>query len=440
MDQLQLKKKICETIDQYRDEIISIGEDLYNNPELGYKETYATKLVGEKFQELGLTVKSNIAVTGCRGSINENKTGPKIAVLGEMDAIMCSEHKDSNKETGAVHACGHNIQTAAMIGVAIGLIRSGSLEDLDGKVDFFAVPAEEFVELEYRSKLKEAGKIKYFGGKQELIANGEFDDVNMAMMIHSLDLSKEGKMALVGPVGNGFIGKKVQFIGKESHAGSAPEKGVNALNAAMLAMNNIHAQRETFSDADRVRVHPIITKGGDIVNVVPADVRMESYVRARTINGMIDANKKVNRSLVAGAMAVGANVKITEIPGYLPLLKNSDLDFLFKNNIESLIPVETISEGGDFTGSFDFGDVSHLMPTLHPMIGGISGDLHTREFNISDKELAYIVPAKAMAMTIVDLLYDNAKEANQVLSNFDPKLTKDEYLNLLESISMQIEA
>ncbi|GAA0177039.1 amidohydrolase [Clostridium sediminicola] len=440
MNKAELKIKICEAIDQHREEIISIGEDIYSHPELGYKEFYATNVVCDKFKELGLSVKSNIAVTGCRGSINEEKCGPRIAILGEIDAIMCSEHKDADKETGAVHACGHHIQTAAMIGVAIGLIRSKAFEQLNGKIDFMAVPAEEFVELEYRSKLKEAGKIKFFGGKQELIANGEFDDVNMSMMIHSLDLSREGKQALIGPVGNGFIGKKVQFIGKESHAGGAPEKGINALNAAMLAINNIHAQRETFAEADKVRVHPIITKGGDIVNVVPADVRMESYVRARTIDGMIDANKKVNRSLLAGAMAIGASVKIDEIPGYLPLLKNTDLDYLFKNNLQSIIPEETISEGGDFTGSFDFGDVSHIMPTLHPMIGGISGDLHTRDFKVSDKELAYIVPAKAMATTVVDLLFDNAKKAKDILATHLPTLTKEEYLDVLESISSTIEA
>ncbi|MBF8984230.1 amidohydrolase [Lutibacter sp. B2] len=439
MDKSTLKAKICETIDQYKDEIISIGQDIYDHPELGYKEFYATNLISNKFKELGLSVKDHIAVTGCRGSINQDKNGPKIAVLGEMDAIMCHEHKDADKETGAIHACGHHIQSAAMMGVAIGLIRSGAIDSLDGKIDFFAVPAEEFVELEYRSQLKDAGKIKYFGGKQELISNGEFDDVSMAMMIHSLDLEKENKKALIGPVGNGFVGKKVQFIGKESHAGGAPEKGVNALNAAMLAINNIHAQRETFTEAERVRVHPIITKGGDIVNVVPADVRMESYVRARTINGMLDANTKVNRALRAGAMAVGANIKINEIPGYLPLLQNDPLDTLFKNNIQSFISEEEIFEGGDFTGSFDFGDVSHIIPTLHPMIGGISGDLHTRDFKVSDDELAYIISAKAMAMTIVDLLFDHAKEANNILSNFKPVLTKEEYLKLLEGIDRTIE-
>ena len=282
-----------------------------------------------------------------------------------------------------------------------------------------------------RAGLRDKGELKYFGGKQELIYKGYFDDVDMSMMFHSLDMN--GKSALVGPASNGFIGKKVKFIGKESHAGSAPHEGVNALNAAMLAINNIHAQRETFKDTDRVRVHPIITKGGDIVNSVPADVRMESYVRARTIEGMLDSNLKVDRALRAGAMAVGASVEITSIPGYLPILRTPQLDEIFKENLIFMgINPENIVEGGDFTGSFDFGDVSHLMPTIHPMVGGIQGNLHTREYKITDEELAYIIPAKAMALTIIDLLYDDAKKAKSILEGFTPKMTKEEYLKFMD--------
>lgn len=433
MDRKILKERICKAIDDNKDLIINLGEDIYRNPQLGYKEEYATELVAKELEKLGLYVEKNIAVTGCRGRINTKKNGPRIAVLGELDAILCSEHPDANPDTGAIHACGHNIQVASMFGVAVGLILSNVLDELEGNLDFIAVPAEEFVELDFRNKLREEGKIKYFGGKQELIYKGYFDDVDMAMMMHSLDL--KGMKVLTGGKGNGFIGKKVNFIGKESHAGGAPEKGVNALNAAMLALNNIHAQRETFPESERIRVHPIITKGGDIVNVVPADVRMELYVRGRTIPGIISANEKVNRSLKAGAMAIGAEVDIDEIPGYLPLINEDTLDNLFTENVSQFVQSEEIITGGDFTGSFDFGDVSHLMPTLHPFIAGVSGDLHTREFKNNDPELSYIVPAKAMAMTIVDLLCDNAQKANEIIKNFQPQMNKKEYLELLESIS-----
>lgn len=436
MDKQQLKEKVCQIIDENKGKIIHLGEAIYKNPELGYKEVYATNFISEELEKLGLAVEKNIAVTGCRARVNDHKEGPRVAVLGEMDAVICKEHRDAHPETGAIHACGHNIQVASMFGAAVGLVLSGALENLNGKVDFLAVPAEEYVELAYRSKLKEEGKIKYFGGKQELIYKGYFDDVDISMMMHVLNL--EDKKVLVGGKGNGFIGKNIQFVGKESHAGSAPEKGVNALNAAMLALNNIHAQRETFSESERIRVHPILTKGGDIVNVVPADVRMEMYVRGRTIPGILDANEKVNRSLKAGAMAIGAKVNISEIPGYLPLLNNHELDTLFRTNVSAFVREEEIIEEGDFTGSFDFGDVSHLMPSLHPFIGGIKGDLHTREFENEDSELCYIVPSKAMAMTIIDLLFDEGKVAKDIIENFEPKMTKEEYIEFLEKVSATI--
>ena len=439
MTKEELKEKVVKAIEENKDIIIAAGRKIYSNPEFGYKEFETTKTVKEFFKnEFNIETEDKIAYTGCRARINEDKEGPKIALLGELDGISCSEHCDANS-IGASHTCGHNVQIAGMLGAAVGLIKSGVYKELDGKIDFMATPAEEFIELAYRSKLKEEGHIKFFGGKQELIRRGAFDDVNMAMMFHVLDTGD--KKVLTGPVSNGFIGKEVKFIGKEAHAGSAPYEGINALNAAMLAINNVHAQRETFKEADRVRFHPIITKGGDIVNVVPADVRMESYVRARTIEGMIDANTKVNRALIAGAMAVGAQIEITELPGYLPILKHDNMEKVLRKNLEYLgLSDNDIIEGGDFTGSFDFGDVSHIIPTLHPMFGGIKGALHTREYKITDEEYAYLTPAKAMALTVVDLLFDEAKEAKNILQNFKPVMTKEQYLAFMESNDKTIKA
>lgn len=432
MDKNQLKDKVVKAIEDNKDILLEVGRKIYTNPEFGYKEFETTKTIIDFFKNnLGYEAETPIAYTGCRVRTNENKKGPKIAVLGELDGISCNEHCDA-LENGASHTCGHNIQIAGMLGVAVGLIKSGVFKELDGKIDFIATPAEEFIELAYRSKLKEEGKIKYFGGKQELIRKGAFDDIDMSLMFHALDTGD--KKVLVGPVSNGFIGKEVKFIGKEAHAGSAPYEGINALNAAMLAINNVHAQRETFKEADRVRFHPIITKGGDIVNVVPADVRMEAYVRARTIASLIDANKKVNRALMAGAMAVGAEIEIKEIPGYLPILRHDSMEKVLRENINFIgIKDEEIIEGGDFTGSFDFGDVSHIIPTLHPMFGGITGALHTRNYSITDEEFAYLAPAKSLALTVVDLLFDNAKIGKEILANFKPTMTKKEYLGFLQS-------
>ena len=432
----KLKSKVVDIIDKNKKRIAEIADEVYSHPALGYREEYAGKYVADKFGDLGLEVERNIAVTGCRAQANGRSQGPSIAVLGELDAVMCKDHPDAGDD-GSVHACGHSNQIAVMMGTAIGLVASEAIKQLDGTVNFFAVPAEEYIELEYRSGLIEKGKIKYFGGKQELIHKGYFDDIDISMMMHSINLPGN-KKALIGAKGNGFVGKKVRFIGKESHAGAAPDKGINALNAAMLAINNINALRETFPESEKIRVHPIITKGGDIVNVVPADVRMETYVRGRTINGILDANKKVNNSLRAGALAVGAGVEIVEMPGYLPLLNNDQLDSIFKRNIMEFVPQEDIVEGEDFSGSTDFGDLAHIMPGLHPFIGGIEGDLHTRDFKIKDPELAYLIPAKAMAMTIIDLLYDGAQTAYNIKDSYEPRMTKEEYLDFMGEMSKVI--
>ncbi len=435
MQKSEIKAKIIEVIEKNREQIIELVEEIYSKPELGYKEVQTTQIMADAFKELEIDFKKNQNLSGINALYEMENPGPKIAVLGELDAITCAEHPDSDPETKAVHACGHNIQLGVMYGVAAAFKKAGVESELSGSLNFITTPAEEFIELEYRDQLKKEGKINYFGGKQELVKRGHFDDVQISIMMHSLNL--DSKKALIAPKGNGFIGKKIRFRGKESHAGSAPEKGVNALNAAVLAINNINAQRETFADQDRVRVHPIITKGGDIVNIVPADVRMESYVRARNIEAMRKANKKVDRALKGAAVAVGAEVEIKDIPGYLPLLNNQELDSILKSNLLELIDEEQLAVGGDFTGSFDFGDLSHLMPALHPFFGGVRGDLHTREFKTEDQENAYILPVKALAMTVVDLLYNQAEKAEEIISDFEPELTKEEYLELLEAFSSE---
>ena len=138
-----------------------------------------------------------------------------------------------------------------------------------------------------------------------IIRLGHLDDVDMAMMCHTTSNPEEGQICMSG-TNNGIVAKRIQFLGRGAHAGGAPHLGINALNAASLALMAIHSNRETFRDEDTIRVHPIITKGGEAVSAVPADVRMETFVRGKTLEAVLEANRKVDRALKAGAMAVGA--------------------------------------------------------------------------------------------------------------------------------------
>ena len=426
MDKESLKRAVCEEIDRCSDRIFEIADHILANPELGYKEHATAEYIKEQLSALGIPCRDGLALTGVKGRLKGAGSEANVCVIGELDAVLCNTHPTANKESGAAHACGHNAQLAAMLGVAMGLSKYAS--ELDGDVTFFAVPAEEFVEIGYRDSLAKDGKIKYLGGKQELIRLGEFDDIDAAMMVHAQG-NTPGNEVFVDGGSLGFVAKTVEFIGKAAHAGGAPHEGINALNAAMAAMMCIHAQRETFRDEDKIRVHPIITNGGELVNVVPANVTMETYVRGASFEAIRDAAAKVDRAIKGSAYAIGAEAEITDFKGYLPLCQDKSLGALFASNAAEFTPKENIHYGIDMVGSSDMGDLCHLIPAIQPTMGGWTGNLHAKDFAPTDKTLAYINPAKIMAMTVIDLLYDGATEAKRIKSSFVPKLTKEEYFD-----------
>ncbi|NLU06587.1 MAG: amidohydrolase [Firmicutes bacterium] len=433
MTKEELKRAVLEQIDKHKDKIIDLGQHIMANPELGYKEFKTSALVREHFEELGLDITEGLAITGVSGVLCSGKQGPNLCIMGELDAVVCPGHPFADPVTGAAHACGHNGQVASMVGSAIGLVHSGAIEYLSGKITFLGVPAEEYVEVEYRQNLRKQGKIRFLGGKQELVARGFFDDIDMAMMVHMAALKPDTKV-VVGGTSNGFIGKLVRYRGKEAHAGGSPHLGVNALNAAILGLMAVHMQRETFRDEDHIRVHPIITKGGDLVNVIPADVRIETYVRGKTLKAIKDANKKVTRALKAGAAAIGAQVQIEDIPGYLPRISNPMLDEVFRKNAEQLVGKHMVDSGTHGTGSSDMGDIMHLIPAIHPSCGGAKGIAHSEEFVVEDPDTAYILPAKIMALTAIDVLWGNASVGLQIIEEFEPPMTKEEYLSMWEEL------
>ena len=427
----KIKEKVCQSIDAHAEKIVDFARMAETQPELGYKETKTARAVAKFLSELGYSCREGLALTGVKTSLAPGAAGPNVAIIGELDAVVCPDSPAADPQTGAAHACGHNLQLGAMLGAALGLKLSGVAGELGGNVSFMAAPAEEYVEIAFRQQLRDQGKIRYLGGKQELVYRGEFDDIDMAMMIHADKDSPDSSVSL-SDTSNGFVGMTIQYVGKEAHAAGAPDQGINALNAAMLGMMGIHALRETFRDQDIVRVHPIITKGGDLVNIVPADVRMETYVRAKTMAAIDATFGKVTRALRAGGDAVGAQTHIHTIPGYLPLASCQELNALFAGNAAQFLPAEKIVRSGHFGGSTDMGDISHLMPALHPFTGGICGNHHTKEFKAADYNAACVIPAKLMAMTAIDLLANHAAKAAEIKQNFKPLLTKTEYLTLLD--------
>jgi amidohydrolase len=430
----ELKAKLCREMDRRKEEIIQLALEVLENPETGFKEIKTARLVTGKFAELGLSHKEGLALTGVKGTLIGAGEGPSVAILGELDALIVPDHAKADAVTGAAHACGHHAQIGMLIGAAVGLAGSGIMRHLSGKVIFIASPAEEYIEIAFRNNLRKVGKISFLAGKQELIKLGEFDDIDLAMMTHNLSNPKAKKLG-VGGTSNGMLAKQIHFIGQGAHAGASPHMGINALNAAMIALSAIHTQRETFRDRDSIRVHPIITKGGEAVNIVPSDVCMETYVRGKTLEAIKKANEKVDRCLRAGALAVGGRVHITTLPGYSPMANDPGLQQVFKANARSLVGVEEVVETeGHGGGSTDMGDVSQILPAIHPYAGGAVGLSHGHDFMINDYDLGLILPAKAMAMTVIDLLADGAPRAREILAGSKPALTKEQYLALMDSL------
>src|SRR5438094_285538 len=330
----ELKQRVNAAIEANAERIVALGERIRRQPELGFKEVKTAALVADVFREIGLAPKTGLALTGVRADVAGGAgPGPTFAVMGELDGLVVQGHPEADTATGAAHACGHNAQVAGMLGAAIGLTATKAMEHLAGRVAFFAVPAEEGGDLEWRLEQVRAGRLELLGGKCELLRLGHLDDVDLAMMIHTTPRAEDGAVAIPRS-NNGRFGKTVRFVGKAAHAGAAPHTGVNALYAAHIALMGINAVREA----------------------------------------------------------------------------------------------------GHRAGSTDMGDVSQVMPVLHPYMGGARGTGHAADYAIADPHMAYVMPARALAAMVVDLLWDGAGRAREVVATAQPALTRDAYVKFQRDI------
>lgn len=415
----ELKKLVFSEIDKRKDELIELGREIWKNPELGYQEFNTSRLVQEKFKSVNLAFQKDIAVTGVRADLNMDKEGPRVAVLGELDALYTPDHKECNPVTGAAHACAHNAQITALVGTAFGLNIKEVKENLAGAVAFIATPAEEG-----RLASLESGQ-RFISGKTQMIFDGIFDDIDLAIMTHGAE--KYG----IAVSANGLIIKNVRFIGKACHAGR-PWMGSNALSAARMALNAVDSQRELFKEADTVRIHGIIKNGGSVVNTVPHCVELEYMVRAQTPEAMIQAAEIFDRCMKAAAVAFALNVEIETHHGCMPLLNDPQLAAVHRKNTLDESPDAVYEDLGIRTSSTDFGDITMIIPGAHPYSCGWSGAFHTFELYCKDEYKAYVEPAKLLAADVIDLLYDNAEAARKIAAQ-KRRYSKEEYCNLVES-------
>jgi len=373
-----LKRLINEAVDRLGDELDALSRRIHDHPELGFKEVQAAGWLTEFLSAKGLKVERGAAGmdTSFVGTIETGK-GPTIAIMCEYDALP-----------GIGHACGHNMIAASGAGAGAAL---AAVSDRlpKGRILVVGTPAEE------------GG-----GGKIRLIDGGVFAGIDAAMMVHGWD-AWVGHQDLLGIVRLTF-----EFTGRSAHASADPWEGVNALDAVIQTFNNISMLRQQVRPTSRI--HGIVTHGGSAPNIIPEFAAAMFYVRAAELDYLAALKKRVIACAEAAATATGATVKVTELEAaYEPLRRNDALLDAFRANWRAL-GVQESEPPKDRYGSSDVGNVSQVVPTIHPLvkIAREGTPIHSRAF---EKEAVtpmaregLLKSAKIMAMTAADLMGDQA--------------------------------
>ena len=429
-------QKIFEVVESNKDLILAAERDIKAMPELAFCEWKTHAYMKERFEKLGYSLVEAGDIPGFYTDVETGKPGPKIAVFGELDALFCPNHPLADKETGAAHVCGHNCQCATLLGLAAALKDPETIEGLCGSIRLIAVTAEEGVDAETREKMRKENKVRYFAGKPEFLYRGYLDGVDIAMMIHTTTKAK----GFTCPDGtNGNMRKKVTFIGKAAHAGGAPHKGVNALYAATTALSAANALRETFREKDTVRMHPILTNAGDVVNTIPDVVVCENMIRGADYRVISDISKKVNRAFAGAAAAMGCQIIFDDIPGSAPRYNDHNLKDIFYDVAKEIFPAEEIDfqlEWGKACS--DMGDISNVIPSIHPYIGGTSGVAHSENFEVTDPYVACVDAAKILGGALTVLLSNDGAAAKKVIAESKvPFESKEAFFAVKDSLNFQ---
>ena len=429
------QQQIVNNVDKYRQDILDAERWIWQHPEVGYTEWQTNAYLLEKFRSYGYEPVEAGDIPGFYADVDTGRPGPCLAIMGELDALDIANHPES--VNGMTHCCGHNCQCAEMVGIAAALKEPGALDGLCGKIRLMLVPAEEMIQLEFRKGLIDEGKIKYLGGKPEFMRRGYFDGVDLSLMVHT-DNNNDYDFTCQDGF-NGIIAKILTYKGRSSHAGGSPEDGINAQYAATLGLDGCNALRETFRDEDHIRFHPILKGVKSAVNIIPDEMRIESYTRGKGLDAYVSANRKLNRALAAGAVAMGAQLHICDMPGYATEYHDHMFMDLCQKCCEDLSGKEKVKfdHNAWSKGSSDFGDLTMVMPGVQFYANGHTGLGHGLDFCVADPERACVNPAKAELFIADALLSDGAAKAKEILAQYEPPFASiREYLDFIDTLYM----
>lgn len=415
------QQQIVENVNRHRQMVLEAERWLWAHPQTGYTEWEAHGYMKEKFESFGYELILAGNIPGFYTDVDTGRPGPKLCIMAELDALDMASHPEA--VNGMAHACGHHGQMAAMLGIAAALKEPGALDGLSGSIRLMVVPAEEMIQLGFREELRQKGIIRYMGGKVEFMYRGFLDGVDIALMIHGSVEDDGGRVAFNGCWGmNGCIAKTFRFKGKAAHAGGAPHNGINAQYAATLGLQACNNLRETFQEKDTVRFHPILMGANCAVNIIPDEMKVETFVRSSNMEAMIRENRKINRAMTGAALAMGAGLEICDRPGYAPEHHDRAFMELCEECCADLVGKEAVAF--DYaawnTGSSDFGDITCVMPGMQFYATGAVGPLHGVDFNVTDPERFCVNSAKAQLFITEKLLEKGAEKAKKIIADYVP--------------------
>ncbi len=402
---------------QQQSSLVLMEEALFQTPELGFKEQQTRALLVSFFEQHGLSITKDYGINGFQITIGTGQ--PHIALIAEMDALVVPGHFMQGND-GAAHACGHHLQGSILAHV-LTMLQASSLPA--GRVSFFAIAAEEYVDLDFRKTLQAEGTIQLLSGKQNLILQQAFDDVDVAIGVHTMGETTSPKMEINASL-SGFIYKVLRFQGQGAHAAVMPHEGVNALNALALTQTAVAFLRETFQEEDRIRIHMITTEGGQSVNSVPEQAVLEGYIRAQKPEVLQSVSDRVNQAAIHSARAIGASVEISDSMGYLPLIQSKELSSVIQEAMLDVVD-EVVDNQLSFAAG-DIGDMSVFLPTIQIGFSGCVGRVHGSDFKMQSVEEALIYPTYAIVST-VDRLLKEPETLQRVVRAHQPLMTLSEY-------------
>ena len=396
---------------------------LFNTPELGFKEVKTRQKLLEYASSYGLSVSADYGVNGFAITIGQGK--PHLGLIAEMDALVVPNHPTASKPDQAAHSCGHHLQGVIMLSALALLAKHKSF---NGTITCFFVAAEEYVDMAYRQGIKAQGLITLYSGKQNLILQDAFKDIDLMISCHTMGQCDRPSLELNSRL-SGFIYKTMTFKGVSSHAAVAPHQGINALNAMVLTQDAIALLRETFQEKDMVRVHLMSTLGGQSANAVPSKTILEGYVRSIDPNSLKDINEQINQAALHCSMALGAQCEIHDQVGYQPLIQSEALSDVLRPIAESLVGPQGVLDHQKSFASGDIGDVSLMIPTVQFGFSGCQGVVHGSDFCMADSHEALVNPTVLILNTLEELL-DHPQKVDQIKAEFKPQLTLAQFKTL----------